>query len=253
MAIRSVLAQTWQDFELIVIDDASPDDTGTRVARYLGDRRVRYLRNPSNLRAEGNWNRCLEEARGEYVKVLPHDDLIEPDCLARQVAALDAHPDVVLSFASRHIIGKGDKPLFVKRAPWKSGRVAADEVLRACVRAGTNLIGEPGAVLFRRSAAERAGVFNASIPYVLDLDYWCRLLAHGDAWCDDAPLASFRVSTGSWSVAIGREQASEFSRFIQAIAHLPQVRAGDMDIAVGRLRARLNNLARRIIYTFVLR
>jgi hypothetical protein len=115
------------------------------------------------------------------------------------------------------------------------------------------VIGEPGAVLFRRNTAHKAGPFDASIPYVLDLDYWTRLLAHGDAWCDDAPLASFRVSNASWSVAIGRKQASEFKRFIDSIATQAHIQASPMDITVGQARASMNNLARRIIYTWVLR
>lgn len=252
-AIRSVLAQTWTDFELLVIDDCSPDDTAERVARHAGDPRLKYIRNAHNLGPQGNWNRCLTEARGEYIKVLPHDDLIAPDCLEKQVKALEANPLAVLAFASRHIIGKGGKPLFVKRTPWGDGPVSARQALRQCIRAGTNVIGEPGAVLFRRSAAAKAGPFDASIPYVLDLDYWSRLLAHGDAWCDAAPLASFRVSNASWSVAIGRKQASEFKRFIDTIAPQAHVQASSMDITVGQARASMNNLARRVIYTFVLR
>lgn len=252
-AVQSVLAQTWIDFELLVIDDCSPDNTPELIAPYTSDPRLKFIRNEKNLGPQGNWNRCLTEARGEYIKILPHDDLISPDCLARQVAALDAHPNTVLAFSSRHIIGKADKPLFVKRTPWATGPVTAREALRKCIRAGTNVIGEPGAVLFRRNTAHKAGPFDASIPYVLDLDYWTRLLAHGDAWCDDAPLASFRVSNASWSVAIGRKQASEFKRFIDSIATQAHIQASPMDITVGQARASMNNLARRIIYTWVLR
>jgi glycosyltransferase involved in cell wall biosynthesis len=252
-AIRSVLAQTWTDFELLVIDDCSPDDTAKRVARYAADPRVKYIRNEQNLGPQGNWNRCLAEARGTYIKVLPHDDLISPECLERQVKALDTHPQVALAFASRHIIGKGNKSIFVKRTPWRDGLVSARETLRKCVRSGTNVLGEPGAVLFRRSFAEKVGPFDASIPYVLDLDYWARHLAHGDAWCDTTPLASFRISDASWSVAIGRKQASEFRHFIDKIAAQPHVQASAVDITIGHALANLNNLARRIIYTFVLR
>lgn len=252
-AIGSVLAQSWSDLELLVIDDCSPDDTGERIARHAHDPRVRYIRNETNLGAQGNWNRCLIEARGEYVKLLPHDDMIARECLARQVEALDTQPNVVLAFASRQIIGRNGRPLFVRRTPWETGRVASGEVLRRCIRAGTNVVGEPGAVLFRRSAAERAGLFDATIPYVLDLDYWSRLLALGDAWCDDVPLASFRVSEASWSVAIGRRQASEFQRFIDKVAHCGHVRASAVDVMAGRIRAQLNNQARRLIYGLVLR
>lgn len=252
-AVQSVLAQTWTDFELLVIDDCSPDNTKVLMAPYTSDQRVKFIRNEKNLGPQGNWNRCLTEAQGEYIKILPHDDLISPDCLERQVAALDANPGIVLAFASRHIIGKANKPLFVKRTPWGNGPISARQVLRKCIRSGTNVIGEPGAVLFRRTTSDKAGLFDASIPYVLDLDYWARLLAHGDAWCDAAPLASFRISNASWSVAIGRKQASEFKCFIDGIAAQAHIQASAMDISVGQAKASLNNLARRIIYNWVLR
>ncbi|WP_168224992.1 glycosyltransferase family 2 protein [Azoarcus sp. DD4] len=251
-AIESVLQQTWPDFELVVIDDASPDDTTERVSQHLNDKRVRYLCNERNLGAQGNWNRCLDVARGRYIKVLPHDDLLSPDCLERQVDALERHPDAVLAFGARRIIDSRNRQLFIKRPPWPTGQVSARDVLRGCVRGGTNLIGEPGAVLFRRSAAVKAGAFDASIPYVLDLDYWSRLLAQGDAWCDKAALASFRVSHQSWSVAIGRKQAEEFERFIDRIAQQPQVLANGKDRFIGRARARANGVARRVIYALTL-
>lgn len=252
LAIESVLAQTWQDFELIVIDDASPDDTSHRVERHMADPRVRYLRNARNLGPQGNWNRCLEAARGEFIKLLPHDDLLAADCLQRQVDALDRHPEAVLAFGARRIIDSHGRRLLVKRPPWHSGPVSARQVLLGCVRAGTNLVGEPGAVLFRRSAATAAGSFDASIPYVLDLDYWTRLLAHGDACCDRAAVASFRISHQSWSVAIGRKQAEEFERFIDRIARQPHVLANTRDRFVGRTRAKANGLARRLVYAFTL-
>ena len=66
--IRSVLSQTLSDFELIVVDDNSPDATEAVVLAF-DDPRIRYLKNPANLGPEGNWNRCLAEARGRYFKI----------------------------------------------------------------------------------------------------------------------------------------------------------------------------------------
>lgn len=249
-AIASVLAQTWQDFELVVIDDGSTDATPDLVQAF-DDPRLRYLRNPRNLGPEGNWNRCLAEARGRYLKLLPHDDLLHPECLARQVQAMeaDAQGRLALVFSRRCIVGPRGQVLARRGYPGaREGVLAACEVVAACVRWGTNLLGEPGAVLMRRALAAQVGAFDARHPYVIDLDYWFRLLAHGDAYYCDAELASFRVWPQSWSLAIGTQQARQFRAFVQRVA--PQVRASTSwpDRALGRLTPSLNNLARLLFY-----
>ena len=96
-AIDSVLAQTLDDFELIIVDNASTDATGTITRRHAAcDARIRYVRNATNLGAAPNFNRAFQLATGAYFKWLAADDLIEPDYLMRTVAALDADPEAVL-------------------------------------------------------------------------------------------------------------------------------------------------------------
>lgn len=254
-AIQSVLDQTWDGLELIVIDDNSPDGTCDVVRRFT-DPRLRLLSNPINLGAEGNWNRCLEEARGKYIKLLPQDDKLSADCLRKQVAALEADTQEALSFcfAARKIVSPRGRVLFQRAYPSKqSRRVAAEELMRSTLRAGGNLIGEPGSVLFRRSSADRAGIFDGSNPYVIDLDYWLRLLHFGDAFYIAEPLSMFRISKGSWSVAIGRQQVEHFVALLERTARrCPEV-LKPQDVLLGRLAARTSMFGRRCIYRFLLR
>ncbi|MDP3441090.1 MAG: glycosyltransferase family 2 protein [Azonexus sp.] len=182
-SIESVLAQSLRDFELLVIDDCSPDDTAAIVASF-SDSRIRYLRNEHNLGPAGNWNRCLKEARGQYFKLLPHDDLLHPQCLQRQVAILesDHNENFALVFSAREVLAPAGRVLMRRGFPGgEEGVINAREVILACTRRGTNLLGEPGAVLFRQSLADKIGLFDATNPYVIDLDYWFRLMVHGDA------------------------------------------------------------------------
>jgi glycosyltransferase involved in cell wall biosynthesis len=249
-AIESVLAQDFGDFELIVVDDNSADGTRDLVEGFR-DERLRYLRNPTNLGPEGNWNRCQELAQGEYFKLLPHDDVLHRKCLARQVAVLDADRDerIALVFCPRDVLGPDGRVLMQRRYPGgASGRLAAREVLAACVRRGTNLIGEPGGVLWRRSLGCRVGRFDATDPYVIDLDYWARLLGHGDAYCCDEPLVGFRVSGGSWSVAIGSGQSADFRRFVRRLSARGLLRPGPLDRMLGLVTPTLNNWARMMFY-----
>ena len=93
--IASVLSQTFRDFELIVVDDLSTDNTVACVERYV-DPRIRLMRNSRNLGVVGSRNVGFSLARGRYIAALDHDDLSVPERLERQVGYLDAHPDVVL-------------------------------------------------------------------------------------------------------------------------------------------------------------
>lgn len=255
-AVESVLAQSLTDFELLIIDDNSPDDTAKVVARYH-DPRIRFLLNPSNLGPEGNWNRCLTESRGRYFKLLPQDDLLYPQCLEQQVAVLEQDNQqrrLALVFCARTIIDAAGRALTTRRYPGGSkGVISGPTLIRRCVRYGTNLIGEPGGVLFRRELATAVGSFDASVPYVIDLDYWFRLLLKGDAYYLPDPLASFRISPGSWSVAIGARQGEEFRRFIKKIAQNSDYKLTRLDVLIDQFMAQLNNYLRLLFYYTVLK
>ena len=254
--IDSVLAQTFHDFELVIIDNASPDDTFAIASSYR-DPRVRCLRNAENLGAEGNWNRCLAEATGEYIKLLPDDDVLARECLQQQVEVFDhdAGQELAMVFCARVIIdGRGHPRMERRTFGRQRRRLARDEIFRQCLRRGTNVIGEPGGVMFRRDLARRVGGFDATYGYVVDLDYWLRLLAHGDGCYLPDLLVSFRVAPGAWSVAVGNTQAAEF---IGLMTHLVNerrsFRASALDLAMARAVALGNNVARRLLYRFVFR
>jgi glycosyltransferase involved in cell wall biosynthesis len=109
-AIDSVLGQDSRDLELVICDNASSDRTAEICAAYArGDPRVRYHRNPLNLGAGPNYDRCFGLARGTYFKWAAHDDRLAPDYLSRAVAALDAAPEAVLCTTGVAEIGPGDE------------------------------------------------------------------------------------------------------------------------------------------------
>jgi glycosyltransferase involved in cell wall biosynthesis len=115
-AIDSILAQTYEDFELIVSDNASTDDTGDIVRSYAArDQRVRYHRQEQNVGSTRNYNRAFELATGEYFRWAAHDDLLAPECLAKCVEVLDRDPGVVLCQAQARVIDE-------------QGRVVAEDV-----------------------------------------------------------------------------------------------------------------------------
>jgi glycosyltransferase involved in cell wall biosynthesis len=96
-AISSILDQTYRDLELIISDNASTDATEEICRSFEAqDQRIRYVRQPRNIGASPNFNTCYELASGEYFKWAAHDDYVEPEYLAKCIAALDANPDAVL-------------------------------------------------------------------------------------------------------------------------------------------------------------
>jgi glycosyltransferase involved in cell wall biosynthesis len=145
-AVHSILAQTFGDFELLVVDDASTDG-GLDPVRAIGDPRIRILESAVNTGRAAAANRGYDAARGEYVAVLDADDLMYPQRLEKQVAFMDAHPEVGALGTYADIIGTG-----ASMSAWK----LTDPECRAAL-----LLGDPlwyGAAMFRRSVLEEHGL-----------------------------------------------------------------------------------------------
>ena len=158
----SVLAQTFEDFEFIICDNASTDGTSERCeALAAADPRVRYYRHDTNIGAAANHNRVVELATGEYFKWCGHDDLIEPTFIERCVDVLDADIDhrFVLCFTLQDSIGEDgtpngaliQSPVFADPSPharlrsfWYAPRMhqVIYSVIRRSGLAATGLIGE---------------------------------------------------------------------------------------------------------------
>ena len=130
--LDSLLAQRFTDFELIISDNGSTDET-ERICRTYAERdgRVRYLREEVNRGATWNHNRVIELARGEYFKLAAHDDLCLPDFLGRCVEVLDSSPDVVLCHPRVAIIDQAGDRLKSYRYSWTAGSPRVRERLYA--------------------------------------------------------------------------------------------------------------------------
>ena len=249
-AICSALGQTYSQFELIILDNASTDGTAEVLADF-DDPRITVHRNETNIGAAGNWNRAVELASGEYIKLLCADDVLEPECLARQIAALDAAPSASLCSCRRTIVDEEGAAQMTRGWGGADRVVSSAEALREIVRTGTNLLGDPSAVLFRRDASVRAGEFRAEAGYAIDLDLWIRLLEVGDVAVIVAPLTRYRVSASSWSVSVDSSQAADAIAVLETAAALPGSTASSTDLRLGVARARLNQVLRWVFYKVV--
>ena len=195
-AIDCILAQTFEDFELLLADDCSTDESARIISDYgARDKRIVGWVNEKNLKLFGNYNYCLSKASGDYIKPFAQDDLLEPTALARMVAVLDANPSVALVTSSkRWIDGSGQTTKEIKRFK-QDTRLNATDVILANLIVLNNWIGEPATTMFRR---EHAGTgFDERFYHWGDIDYWFRILQNGDLFVIGDTLCSFRMHEGS--------------------------------------------------------
>jgi glycosyltransferase involved in cell wall biosynthesis len=246
--LGSVLGQTCNDFEIVVTDDCSTDETVAVVKRFA-DARIRLMQNPRNLGLGENWNQALRGASGKYIKLLCGDDIIYPDCLQRQVEALEnaANTDVVLAVCNREVINSRNEVVMKGKRHFGSGRVGGKQLIRSCLRWGTNRIGEPAAGLFKRETLVKSGLFDPENPYLIDLAFWAELLKHGDAILDEKPMAAFRISRTSMTTRIGLNQAAYFRRFSRRMRADSFYRASFPDLIAGNMLSLQWSILRKFV------
>ena len=163
-ALDSVLAQSWTDLELIVIDDGSTDDT-VREIEGIRDRRLRLLRQ-EHIRTASARNAGLRQARGRYIALMDGDDVWLPRKLERDVAYLDGHAEVHLVFSAMRLVDEQGHDLGRTIREW-SGVVALRDLLIE------NVIGSD-TVVMRRESCQRIGFFDEDLGAAEDYDYWLR-------------------------------------------------------------------------------
>jgi glycosyltransferase involved in cell wall biosynthesis len=250
--MRSILAQTFSDFELVVSDHSSTDGTWEALQQFTADPRVRLSRLASGGGGPANWNAVTDLATGEFVKLVCGDDLLYPDCLAEQVAALAAHPSAVMAASTRDVIDAAGASVVRNRGlAGLRGEVSGVDAIRRTVLAGTNIFGEPAAVLFKRGALVDAGGWDASLAYLIDQGTYCAVLLRGNLVALPRPLAAFRVSDSQWSVRLVGEQANQVIRFSREFAAAHPGVVGARDLLVGKIKARANAVARRAVYRWL--
>ena len=175
--IQSVFAQTYTDYELVIVDNHSTDNTDEVVQKYLADERVTYYKNEKNLGVVGNWNRCLELATGEYIKFVCADDKIHPQMLEKYVPIMDKYPNVSLITCDKLAFGSKNHETITPLTHLVDGRTANLHMLigNYC------WIGEPTSVMFRKRDLT-VGNFSSEYSQYIDWDMWIRLLTVGDCY-----------------------------------------------------------------------
>ena len=187
-AIQSALDQTYKNFELIIVDNCSTDNS-EEVIKSFSDPRIRFYKNDGNIGGIRNWNRCLSLARGEYITLLHADDKITPNSIEKRVEILDRNPNVGLVHSSCiYIDGKG--AVTGEFRPYDSDRIVRgeDEFKRSVLK---NNISVP-TVMVRKKCYEALGDFSEEYNYTPDWGMWLRIALNYDVSFISEPLGYYR-------------------------------------------------------------
>ncbi len=193
-AIESVLNQTFSDFELIIWDDASTDNSWSIIQEYK-DPRIKAFRNETSRRAIYGVNRSIQEiAKGEFIGMQHSDDVWDVQKLAKQVAYLDGHPESVAVFSWAQIIDESGADVPIQ---WFNQESMSRWQWLRQLFAGENHLNHPS-VLIRRSCYGDAGVFKYGLAQTGDAELWSRVLLRSDIFVIPEKLTKHRIfSDGS--------------------------------------------------------
>jgi len=253
-AIDSVLGQTYPNFELVIANGASqaePRRLIEEIVNQKSDSRIQLILNPSTFSMVENWNSAIARARGIYLKLLCADDLLVPDCLQRQVQAMETNPTTALASGSRVIINQKGKRLFTRNGIGATGVYPGAEVIRRCILSGTNIIGDPVNVLWRRSAMVKAGKFDPEILYCTDVEFWLRLLTQGDLFFDKESVGFYRIHPAAAANELANVTVEDFLRTAHKMIQKGGLQLSKTNLRCVRFRSWYKNKIRKILYRFL--
>lgn len=226
--LRSVLRQDFGpgEMQIAVVDDASPTvDVAALVAEVAPGGRVEVHRMASNRGLAGNWNQCVQLARGRIVHLLHQDDLLRDGFYRRLLPAFSISPDVGMAFCRLQFIDENDRVTGrTHRERWRAG-ILRDWLTKIAEWQRIQC----ASVLVRRSVYEELGGYRGDLYYALDWEMWVRIAARYSTWYEPQMLACYRRHRGSETSRlrnagrVGRDILETIDTFA---SHLP---AGDRE------------------------
>jgi glycosyltransferase involved in cell wall biosynthesis len=210
-AIDSILSQSYQDFELLVVDDGSTDNTGTLLSSYAKHRKIRVISFGTNMGEAIATNVAITAARGEYIARLDADDVAMADRLFWQVDALDCNPEIFVVGAQASIIGAAQRI-----ASEHSRTMLADGDIKSALLDGGGHFVTSTAMWRRMWFVERNIWWNNSLPSARDHRFWVDAMIAGAKFANlDRTLVEYRIHSANLS--LDRESVRTATRATRAL------------------------------------
>lgn len=211
-ALRSVQSQTFTDWELVLVDDGSKDDTPAVVQPFLADGRIRYVRTDTLGQSRAK-NLGLQLSYAPLVAYLDGDDVWLPTKLERQVRLLNSSPGVGVVFCRRFLINPHSELLPSDHPRFHRGMIFNNILVKNFVCFSS--------VMFRRPVLEHVGPFDDRLELAIDYDLWLRAAKHYPFDFIDEPLVKYRTGHGNLSQRIVERITSVLSTMRRRLRRSP--------------------------------
>jgi len=213
--LNSAINQTYKNIEIVLVDDASSDSTWSIASKYAErDTRIKLHRNDKNIGLVANFNKCLQLAGGEWIKLLLQDDYLTDNCIEAMLAGISENDKIAVckrtflldkdvaeikqNYYNHEVVTFEKLMPPAKEAVFITPRqISTVEVANICL----NFIGEPTSVIIKKTILDEVGYFNLDLAQICDLEYFVRIASKFGIKYIPSPLTCFRIHNESTTEA----------------------------------------------------
>jgi len=248
--LKSVSEQMLAPQEIILCDNGSRDGSLEIMQRYAkANAGVRVVSHPEPTGMTSDWNRTIQEASSDWVILLPCDDLLPVHALALH-ESLRA-PGVIMTAGAKGLLTSSGRRIPGRISRLSTGRQDGPTLRCALLRSAANLLGEPGAVAFKKTAFDQIGGFDPQFRYYPDVDLWIRLLAEGDCLVTREVVSLFRIHGRSLTGTNRKIAYDEWKSLYRR--HFASLGLPESPTVEDELRAKKTGFLRNIVFNLLAR